>query len=219
MTVRFTTLVLVMAMASGADTLRLRNGRTVSGNFLGGSADEVRFMVDDQVQKFPRADVVEVSFTSIMAPEVDVAPAPPPKIAAEPDVAGMPFLRGANGLIPLEREYAMMVRNNSPYGMGGSGYRIQGSRSPVRVRQGDRLVFVIRMNSGDPRQFNLYRLESRMNYRQTPPSMGGAPMGLQVTITKVSDSVWEITPTRGLFPGEYAMSPMNMNETYCFGVD
>jgi hypothetical protein len=76
------------------------------------------------------------------------------------------------------------------------------------------------LNPGsDPGQFQLYRLESRMGSRQTQPAMGGAPPGLPVTINKVGDSVYEITPTRGLYPGEYAVSPMNSNEGYCFGVD
>jgi hypothetical protein len=49
--------------------------------------------------------------------------------------------------------------------------------------------------------------------------MGGTPPGLPVTINEVGDSVYEITPVRALYPGEYAVSPMNSNESYCFGVD
>ena len=44
-------------------------------------------------------------------------------------------------------------------------------------------------------------------------------MGLPVTITQVSNRVYEITPTRALPPGEYAVSPTNSSESYCFGVD
>jgi hypothetical protein len=90
----------------------------------------------------------------------------------------------------------------------------------VRVRQSNRVVFVVRFESGgDPRQFQLFRLESRTGYRQTPMSNGGMPMGLPVTITQVGDRVYEITPTRALAPGEYAVSSTNSNESYCFGVD
>ena len=137
-----------------------------------------------------------------------------------PDIVGAPFLRGSSGYIPLEREIGMMSRGGGMYGMGATVYRIQGPRSPVRVRQRDRLVFVVRLNrGGDPRQFQLYRLESRMGYRQTQPTMGGTPPGLPVTINEAGDSVYEITPARALYPGEYAVSPMNSNESYCFGVD
>ena len=112
-----------------------------------------------------------------------------------------------------------MSRTGGIYGMGAPVYRVQGPRSLVRVRQGDRIVFVVRLNSGDARQFQLYRLESRMGYRQTQPTMSGSPMPLPLTIRKIGDSVYELIPTRVLYPGEYAVSPMNSNESYCFGVD
>ena len=206
-----------LALAGHADTLRLRNGTTVNGSFLGGSADEIRFMVNDEVEHFRRADVAEVVFGSIDGPSNTA----PPRVDAGPDVANTPFLRGATGYIPLEREYGMMTRTGGGmYGMGGGMiYRIQGMQSPVRVRQSDRLVFVVRSTMGDPRQFQLYRLEPRMGYRQTQPTMGGMPPSLPLSIRKVGDNVYELTPMRQLYPGEYAVSPMNSNESYCFGVD
>jgi len=217
MTARSTLLVLAVALASQADTLRLRNGSTVNGSFLGGTSDDVRFLVNDEVRHFARADVAEIVFNSNAAPSANSAA---PRVDPGPDYVGAPFLRGANGYIPLEREIGMMSRGGGMYGMGAPVYRIQGPRSPVRVRQGDRLVFVVRLSSGgDPRQFQLYRLESRMGYRQTQTTMSGMPPALPVTINKVGDSVYEIIPARALYPGEYAMSPANSNESYCFGVD
>ena len=198
-------------MASQGDTLRLRNGSVVNGSFLGGTPDDVRFMVDDNVRHYARADVVAIVFGSIdSVPRIDMGP----------DIAGAPFLRGASGYIPLEREIGMMSRGGGMYGTGGTVYRIQGPRSPVRVRQSDRLVFVVRLNGGgDPRQFQLFRLESRMGYRQTQPAMSGTPPVMPMTINRINDSVYEIAPLRTLYPGEYAVSPVNSNESYCFGVD
>ena len=218
MITRFTILALALAMSSQADTLRLRNGSTVNGSFLGGTADDIRFLVNDEVQHYARAGVAEIIFGAIDAPSA--GPEAPPRIDMGPDIVGAPFLRGSSGYIPLEREIGMMSRGGGMYGMGATVYRIQGPRSPVRVRQGNRLVFVVRLNpGGDPRQFQLYRLESRMGYRQTQPTMGGTLPGLPVTINEVGDSVYEIAPARALYPGEYAVSPMNSNESYCFGVD
>ncbi len=217
MIVRFTVIAMIFAVSSQADTLRLRDGSTVNGTFLGGTADDVRFSVNDQLQHYRRADVAGIVFTPANGPS---AISDAPRIDTGPDIAGAPFMRGANGYIPLERQVAMMSRGGGMYGMGGNVYRIQGPRSPVRVRQGDRIVFVVRLNSGDdPRQFQLFRLESRMGYRQTQASMGGNPPGLPVTINRISDSVYEITPARTLYPGEYSLSSMNSNESYCFGID
>jgi len=223
MIARFTALALALLAATQADTLRLRNGAAITGSFLGGNADEVRFMVDDQIKKFPRASVSEVDFSSDgMANQAGPIAPPPPPVAIEPNVVGVPFMRGASGLLSLEREYGTLVRSNTMYGMGGpTVYRIQGPQSPVRVRQGDKLVFVVRLNSGgDPRRFQLYALESRMGYRQTQPTRGGGtPPPLPVMITKVGDSTYEISPARPLYPGEYSLSPIDSNESYCFGVD
>jgi hypothetical protein len=217
MITRFTILALALAMSSRADTLRLRNGSTVNGSFLGGTTDDIRFLVDDEIQHYARARVAEIIFGSGDAPSA--APAAP-RVDTGPDIVGAPFLRGSSGYIPLEREIGMMSRGGGMYGMGATVYRIQGPRSPVRVRQGNRIVFVVRLNPGaDPRQFQLYILESRMGYRQTQPTMGGTPPGLPLTINEVGGSVYEITPARALYPGEYAVSPMNSSESYCFGVD
>ena len=206
------------ALSSPADTLRLRNGSRVTGSFLGGTADDIRFLVNDQIRHYPRADVVEIVFNSTDAPAVNSEA--PPAIDLGPDYPNAPFLRGSNGYIPLEREVARMGRGGGPYGMGRTVYQVPGARSPVRVHQRDLLVFVVRFDrGGDPRQFQLFRLESRMGYRQTQSTMGGPPPGLPVTINKIGDSLYEIVPARALYPGEYAVSPLNSNESYCFGVD
>ena len=218
--------VLIFAGAISADTLRLRDGSNVNGEFQGATADDIRFSVNGELQHFARANVAQIIF----GPAQDDGSSPlsrqpstpmsnePDWVVRGPEYAGAPFLRGATRFLPLEREVAMASRGGM-YGMGGTVYRIQGARSNVRVRQSDRVVFVVRFDAGgDPRQFQLFRLETRMGYRQTPVSNGGA-MGLPVTITQIGDGVYEITPARGLAPGEYAVSPANSNESFCFGVD
>jgi hypothetical protein len=204
-------------MASPADTLHLRNGSAVNGSFLGGTADDIQFLVNERVRHYARADVTEITFGSINPPS-DVSDAP--SIEFGPDIAGVPFLRGTSGYITLERVIAAMSRSGGVYGAGSTVYRVPGARSPVRVSQGDRLVFVVRFNSGGARpQFQLYRLDPRRDYRQTPPVVRGLPPNLPVTIHRVGPTVYEITPVGVLDSGEYAVSPTNSNESYCFGVD
>lgn len=210
----------VLVLTTRADTLRLRDGSTVTGNFVSATADDIRFSVNGEVQHYARADVAGIDFSG--------APNDTPAIGSEPDWVGRgpdyadaPFLRGANGFIPLEREVANVTRGGGIYGLGGGTvYRVQGARSPVRVRQSDRVVFVLRLDSGwDPRDFQLFRLDSRMGARQTQSSIGGSPASLPLEIRKVANSVYEIAPTRSLAPGEYAVSPARTNDSYCFGVD
>ncbi len=212
--------MVLLALACRADSLRLRNGSVVTGTFLGGTADDIQFLVGDDLRHFARRDVLEVNFGTENARAA--VPEPPPQpIDVGPDYVGAPFLRGANGYIPLELENGQMARTGGMYGGGGTVYRIRGAQSPVRVNQRDRIVFVIRVRPGDqpPRQYQLYRLEPRMGYRQTQPAMGGPPPALPLTMRNVGPSLYEITPARQLYPGEYALSASGSNESYCFGVD
>ena len=182
-------LIFVLVLTTRADTLRLRDRSAVTGNFPGATADDIRFSANGEVQHYARADVAGI----------DLSPAPidapanssePDWVVRGPDYVNAPFLRGANEFIPLEREVARVSRSGGIYGFGGATvYRVQGARSPVWVRQTYRIVFVVRLDPGwDPHQFQLFRLDSRMGFRQTQPAMGGSPPGLPVTINKVDDS-------------------------------
>jgi hypothetical protein len=219
--IRLSLLALALVLTSPADTLRLRDGSTVTGNFVGATADDIRFSVNGEVQHYARGDVAGIDFSPGPIDTTPAASSAPDWFVRGPDYANAPFLRGANGYIPLEHEVATASRGGGIYGLGGATvYRIQGGRSPVRVRQGDRIVFAVRLDSGwDPQQFQLFHLDSRMGFRQTQQTMGGSPPPLRVTINKVGNSVYEITPARPLAPGEYSVSPLNSNDSYCFGVD
>jgi hypothetical protein len=217
---RLSLLIVVPVLTTRADTLRLRDGSILTGSFVSATADDIRFSVDGEVQHFPRANVAGIDFGP--APrDTNASSSEPDWVLRGPDYANTPFLHGANGYIPLEREIANLTRSGGIYGLGGATvYRVQGARSPVRVRQGDRVVFVVRLDSGwDPRDFQLFRLDSRMGVRQTQSSIGGSPSAVPMEIRQVSNSVYEIAPSRALAPGEYAVSPARTNDSYCFGVD
>ncbi len=66
-----------------ADTVTLKDGRSVSGSFLGGDARQIRMAVGDRVQSFSVTDISRIDFGS-----VDSMPAPsaatPPAPAAPP---------------------------------------------------------------------------------------------------------------------------------------
>jgi hypothetical protein len=219
--VRLSVLALALALTASADTLRLRDGSAVTGTFLSATADDIRFSVNGEVRDYSRADIAGID----LSPSASHAPAnnsDPDWVVSGPNYTNVPFLRGATDFIPMERQVATAARSGGVYGFGGGTvYRVPGTHSPVRVRQTDRIVFIVRIDSGwNPRDFQLFRLESRMGSRQTQTVMGGgSPPALQVTIDKIGDSVYTITPSRPLAPGEYAVSALNSNDSYCFGVD
>ena len=61
-----------------ADTLILRNGSSVSGGWLGADGQMVKFLVNDQVQTFPRSEVQQVIFGSSAPAQAPIGRVPPP---------------------------------------------------------------------------------------------------------------------------------------------
>lgn len=66
-----------------ADTLTLRNGTAIQGNYLGGSAREIRMEVGDRIQTFPIDSVTGLQFgdSSRPQPEASRVPLPGPEPA------------------------------------------------------------------------------------------------------------------------------------------
>lgn len=94
---RWLVLACVMAVAGWADTLALRNGTTVHGTYLGGSAREVKMAVGDAVQTFDVSDVTSISFNHGRASDsprssynAPPPPAPPPPPSEAPPAPPAP---------------------------------------------------------------------------------------------------------------------------------
>ena len=62
MLLRITTLVIAIAALCSADTLTLRSGRVVHGQYLGGDARQIRMAIGDRVDTFDVAEISQLSF-------------------------------------------------------------------------------------------------------------------------------------------------------------
>lgn len=83
MLLRVTTFVIAIASLCSADTLTLRSGRVVHGQYLGGDTRQIRMAVGDRVDTFDVAEVSTLSFgggekLSSETGSAQPAPAPPP---------------------------------------------------------------------------------------------------------------------------------------------
>src|SRR5208282_308815 len=127
--------LLIFAAAIPADTLRMRDGSSVNGDFLGATANDIRFSVNGEMQHYARVNVAQIIFSpaqgDVAPPASQPVPASTPAVSSEPDwvvrgpdYANTPFLRGANGFIPFEREAPLASRGGGMYGLGGTVYRI-----------------------------------------------------------------------------------------------
>ncbi len=70
---------LLAPLAALADTLELRDGRVLQGRYLGGTASQVRFEVNGDLQTFSVSEILALTFTrggAAAAPPAAAAPAP-----------------------------------------------------------------------------------------------------------------------------------------------
>jgi hypothetical protein len=104
---------LLFAGAAMADTLELKDGRVLTGRFLGGTQALMRFSVNGEVQTFNVTEIVALTFTSDYGnpppppPPPPAAPAPQPQAAVAPAPA-VPAPAGSQVVIPAGQ--SMLVR-------------------------------------------------------------------------------------------------------------
>jgi uncharacterized protein YcfJ len=141
---------------------------------------------------------------------------------AEPDLVGVMFFQDPSGsLLSLEQNRGTPRRRAS----GNSQltyWEMAGARSPVRLKSGQKMLFVIRPANGiDPTTFSLFPLETKTDNRRTESDPGNktAPLTLLFNVTKIGESSYGLAPVQDLAAGEYAFSPKNSDDAYCFGVD
>jgi hypothetical protein len=96
-----TAMGLLFAGAAMADTLELKDGRVLTGRFLGGTQALMRFSVNGEVQTFNVTEIVALTFTS----DYGTPPPPPPPAAApapqaQAAVAPGPVPAGSQIVIP-----------------------------------------------------------------------------------------------------------------------
>src|SRR5579862_8582949 len=90
MLLRVTTVIAALATICSADSLTLRSGRVIDGQFLGGDARQIRMAVGDRVETFAIDEVSNLQFNGgqpparptaerrPMRPDSDYQQPPPP---------------------------------------------------------------------------------------------------------------------------------------------
>ena len=110
-----TALGLLFAGAAMADTLELKDGRVLTGRFLGGTQALMRFSVNGEVQTFNVTEIVALTFTSDYGnppPPPPPAPAPPPpaQAAVAPAQAAPAQVAPVGTQIVIPAGQSMLVR-------------------------------------------------------------------------------------------------------------
>jgi hypothetical protein len=108
-----TALGLLFAGAAMADTLELKDGRVLTGRFLGGTQALMRFSMNGEVQTFNVTEIVALTFTSDYGnppppPPPQQAPPPPQPQAAVAPAPADPVPAGSQIVIPAGQ--SMLIR-------------------------------------------------------------------------------------------------------------
>src|SRR5580658_9137442 len=109
MLLRLTTATLAVVSLCSADTLTLRSGRVIMGQYLGGDARHIRMAVGDRVDTFDVSDVGDLEFSGDARSTPPPAPpdqgfaqqapsqaAPPPLASGPPPVTGIQIPTGTS---------------------------------------------------------------------------------------------------------------------------
>jgi hypothetical protein len=78
MLLRLTTIGLALVSLCAADTLTLRSGRVITGQYLGGDARHIRMAIGDHVDTFDVDDIGDLQFGGNAPPAPPPQPPPPP---------------------------------------------------------------------------------------------------------------------------------------------
>jgi hypothetical protein len=110
---RILTMFLLLAGASYADTVTLRDGRTILGSFLGGDARTVRVAVGDRVETYSIGDVTSIRFEGgsassaapveqprVLRPEPAAESRPEPRLTRRDDAPTAQPAPAAQQMIP-----------------------------------------------------------------------------------------------------------------------
>jgi len=148
--------------------------------------------------------------------------AEPVNAAPEPDLIGVLYFQNQFGTLQSLEQNRGIPRRRVTGNSQQTYWEMAGASSPVRLQSGQKMLFVIRLANGiDPTTFSLFPLEGKNDSRRTEsdPRNRTAPLTLLFNVTKIGESTYGLTPTKDLAPGEYAFSPKNSDDAYCFGVD
>jgi hypothetical protein len=179
-----------------------------------------------RLQRLP-ASAPEPEPVAVVVPPSVPQPQPKPpdtpvSSASQPDLIGAVYFQDPSGtLLSLEQN-----RGNQQKRRRGNTqetyWEMAGASSQVRFKSGQKMTFVVRLANGiDPKSFKLYPLETKNENRRTQPDPNSktAPLTLSFNVIKVGESSYGLIPVPDLGAGEYAFSPKNSDDAYCFGID
>lgn len=192
-------LLLALAFAAQADTLILKDGTRITGRWWSIDATHVHFLVNNQLQHYPRADASAVTFgdaalptppapaptapaAPAQTPTAPAAPSRPPSLARPSDrspAAAATHVSQPDAIAAVYfyngKDLTPLERTQAAERRRGSTsyWEMTGGQSPVRVQEAPELVFILRLPKGvPPASYILFPLSVANGKRQTQTQAG-----------------------------------------------
>ena len=112
MFLRVSTFVIAIAAFCSADTLTLRSGRVIHGEYLGGDARQIRMAVGERVDTFDVGDISNLQFGGgdrLSSDNADRSAPPPPRLQQDP-----PRPQRYDDRAPQQNAYATQIPSGTP---------------------------------------------------------------------------------------------------------
>jgi hypothetical protein len=182
------------------NSLILNDGTHVAGRWWSIDATNMHFLVNNQLQHYPRHDVLGVTFGNATLPPPPERLAPPPAASAQPPASAAPrpraptLVRPSPGQSPSAppRSLSQPEQLGMVYFSNGRGltplevnqavehrsrstqyWEMPGPRSRVRLNEASSLVFIVRLPKGvDPASYSLFPLVTVNGSRRTRSQPG-----------------------------------------------
>ena len=170
---------------------------------MGADSDKISLLVDGQVKPFARADVSAVT----LGDEPATASAPAGGSKGRRERAHEPA-RGRQGarrardqagkLVPLEKDRAKL--KGVMGGLGEMEWKIDGAKSAVRRKYGQKMIFVVRLEKANDKEFKTFQLvelesNTKKDHRQSPLATARSrPVLIPFEVTKIGEAVYSLKP-------------------------
>lgn len=142
--------------------------------------------------------------SAVLAQKYD-GPRPPQK--------DLPYLKHASNLIATEAVTGKEEgrRDEGVIAIAGaSSSAVTPLASPIFLMQAEKIA---------PEQIELYRLDSKNGRRELPLGRKKSGRAVRLEVARLTpDGLWKIEAGESLEPGEYALSPRDSNQAFCFQV-
>ncbi len=152
-----------------------------------------------------RTVLLAVGFTAFAVAQKYSGPVP-----AKPDLV---YIQHAQTLVPTE-----LVQAKENKGKDDTVYVIDGAASTARTPLA-LPIFLVKTEKLSPDRLILYRLKIVDGHREIALLAKRAnPEPIHLDVVQVDDHLYKLTVYDGLDAGEYALSPVDSNLSYCFQV-